>query len=165
MSKPSFSQLLDGLTINSNDDWSVEITDNWMQGRTTYGGLSAALCLRTVEKSYPDLPPLRSAQVNFIGPVGGPVTIKSQVMRQGRSVAYIEAEMFGEKGLATQAVFCFGANRDSRINQSFTVKPTVPAIESSNEFFDSGFAPSFAPPTCLLLQCCRCSKNSPRSVP
>lgn len=144
MSSPTFSDLLDSLTQLSGETWSVNITDNWLQGRTTYGGLSAAVCLRGVENSYPGLPPLRSAQINFIGPVAGNVRVNTKIMRQGRSVTYISAEMFGEKGLATHAVFCFGATRESRLNEDFTRPPTVPDIDESSDFFDAGFGPSFA---------------------
>ena len=75
--------------MSSQEDggWSITITEDWMQGRTTYGGLSAALCLQTVINEFPDLPPLRSAQINFIGPAGGEVTICNTVMRIGKSVA------------------------------------------------------------------------------
>ena len=144
MSSPNFSELLSSLAQNGAHEWSVEITENWMQGRTTYGGLSAALCLKAVQNQYPDLPPLRSAQINFIGPAGGPVQIKTNIMRQGRSVAYLSAEMFTDKGLATHAVFCFGSQRESRINEHFTHTPDVPGIADSQNFFESGFGPAFA---------------------
>ena len=40
----------------------------WLQGRTVFGGLSAALSLQTVLlEAWPDLPPFKSAQVSFIG--------------------------------------------------------------------------------------------------
>jgi len=119
MSDISFSQLVNGLEKHTDDQWNGHIYQNWMQGRTTYGGLSAALCLAAVQKEFSDLPPLRSAQVNFIGPVGGDISIEVAVMRRGKSVAYISASMTGEKGLATHAVFCFGIARDSRLNQVF----------------------------------------------
>ena len=82
-----------------------------MQGRTTYGGLSAALCLEAVQRTYPELPPLRSAHVSFAGPVGGTVSISTKLMRQGGSVCFISAELQGEKGLATHVVFCFGKDK------------------------------------------------------
>ena len=141
---PSFSELLANISQVSSETWQVNITANWLQGRTTYGGLSAAICLASVEKSFPDLPPLRSAQINFIGPVAGDVTINIKLMRQGRSVSYISAEMTGEKGLATHAVFCFGQRRESRLNQNFIATPEVPSVEDSTDFFDSEFAPAFA---------------------
>lgn len=115
-----------------------------MQGRTTYGGMSAALCYQAVANNYPTLPPLRSAQINFIGPAGGEVTVSTKIMRQGRSVTYISAEMTGEKGLATHAVFCFGESRESRLNSDYSIAPDVPGIEQSENFFASNQGPSFA---------------------
>jgi len=144
MTEPSFSQLLDNLSPKGEGSCSVTITDNWMQGRTTYGGLSAALCLKATQLNYPDLPPLRSAQINFIGPAGGPVTIHTKVLRQGRAVSYISAEMVGEKGLATNAVFCFGASRESKLDRDFTNAPDVPQVSESTNFFDSDFGPAFS---------------------
>ena len=143
-SKPSFSELLDSLKHVAEQHSTVNITENWMQGRTTYGGMSAALCYQAVSNDFPGLPPLRSAQINFIGPAGGDVSVTTKVMRQGKSVSFISAEMSGEKGLATQAVFCFGSSRESRLNQDFTKAPKVPSVEQSENFFASGFGPSFA---------------------
>lgn len=144
MSNPSFSELLDSMQQVSAETWNCLITDNWLQGRTTYGGLSAAICLRAVQGSYPELPPLRSTQINFVGPVAGDVTVETRVMRQGRSVTYISAEMTSVKGLATHAVFCFGQSRESKLNRDFTVAPEVPPIGDSKDFFAPGFAPNFA---------------------
>lgn len=140
---PDFSALLNGLKKGNDNLFSTTITKNWMQGRTTYGGLSAALCLKAVELEFQDLAPLRSAQINFIGPAGGEVNIRTKVLRQGRSVSYISAEMFGEKGLATHAVFCFGAHRDSRLNERFTKKPEVADVSESKPFFDNEMRPAF----------------------
>ena len=153
MSGPGFSELLNNLIVDEDGLRNVTITDNWMQGRTTYGGLSAAICLKAVLDEYPDLPPLRSAQVNFIGPVGGPVAVKTSIMRQGRSVSYISAEMYNEKGLATHTVFCFGTSRESKLERDFTDPPQVPTFEESENFFDSGFGPAFSRNyDCLLAQ-------------
>lgn len=140
----SFSDILNGFEQVDEQRVNATVPESWMQGRTTYGGLSAALCLQAVNLTIKDLPPLRSAQVNFIGPVGGKVTIETSVMRRGRSVAYISASMMGVKGLATHAVFCFGEARESRLNQDFTKTPAVPGVESSEDFFSRGPGPAFA---------------------
>lgn len=124
--------------------WRVEIPQNWMQGRTTYGGLSAALCLAAVNQEHSDLPSLRSAQINFIGPVGGSTTITTKVLRRGKSVTFISAEMNGEQGLATQAIFCFGGRRESLLDADFTVPPTCPNVADSEDFFKHGAGPEFA---------------------
>ena len=150
---PSFSEVISSIKTTGDQISTVTVSENWMQGRTTYGGMSAALCFQAVVNNYPDLPPIRSAQVNFIGPVGGEVTVRTKIMRQGRSVTYVSAEMIGEKGLATHAVFCFGSARISRINRDFTAKPCVADVEDSEGFFNSGFGPSFANNyDCLLAQ-------------
>lgn len=153
MNSPSFSELLDSLKSLGSGESIVSITDNWMQGRTTYGGLSAALCLQAVVNDFDDLPPLRSAQINFIGPAGGQVSITTKLMRRGRSVAYVSAVMTSEKGLETHAVFCFGARRESRLNRDFTFAPRVPSIAESSDFSDSGSRPAFTKNyDCLLAQ-------------
>lgn len=153
MNEPNFSELLNSFEIDNDGLIHADVPNNWMQGRTTYGGLSAALCLQAVEDSFDDLPPLRSAQINFIGPVGGKISISTKVMRRGRSVSYISAEMIGEKGLATHAVFCFGESRESRLDKDFTEPPSVPNIEQSKNFFDPGFGPAFALNyDCMLAQ-------------
>ena len=141
--EPSFTKLLKSLSLDEQGQWSTTITENWMQGRTTYGGFSAALCLEAVLKQYPDLPPLRSAQINFTGPVGGNISINTKILSQGRSVSYLLAELTGEKGLAVHAVFCFGVTRDSKLCESFNDKPKVPTVEQSKDFFGFGPAPAF----------------------
>ena len=148
-----FTQLMQSLSAIGDNSWAVNIPEGWMQGRTTYGGLSAALCLQAVLNDNPALPPLRSAQINFIGPAGGNVTINSKVLRRGKSVAYVSAEIMGEQGIATHAVFCFGTSRTSRINADFSSAPTVPAIENSEDLFKLRPGPVFSQNfDCLLAQ-------------
>jgi len=148
-----FSELLGQVKQVGEQKSTISVPENWMQGRTTYGGMSAALCYQAVVNDFPELPPLRSAQINFIGPAGGDLSISTKVMRQGRSVSYISAEMTGDKGLATHAIFCFGQSRESRLNEDFTIPPSVPSVEGSADFFDSGFGPSFAKNyDCLLAK-------------
>lgn len=139
----SFSQLLNSLTAKTDGRYATTIPDNWMQGRTTYGGLSAALCLAVIEKTYPGLPPLRAAQVTFTGPAGGAVLINTDVIRQGRSVTHICATLTDESGTATHAVFSFGVKRESRLDADFTSRPSVPSPEQSNDLFSGKFGPAF----------------------
>ena len=53
----SFESVITGLTAKG-DGWLATPTDDWLQGRTLYGGLSAALALRACELAVPGLPPL-----------------------------------------------------------------------------------------------------------
>ena len=47
--------------------------EGWMQGRTLYGGAGALVAYTAATRAFPDLPPLRSAQVGFVGPVGAEI--------------------------------------------------------------------------------------------
>lgn len=91
----------------TDDGWRGVIPDGWLQGRTSYGGLSSALALHAAQQSDGDLPPLRSAQVAFIGPLAGPVTIRANRLRRGRNAAWIQADIESEAGLGLRAVFVF----------------------------------------------------------
>ncbi|MEQ1931155.1 MAG: thioesterase family protein, partial [Parvularculaceae bacterium] len=114
-----FSELMASLRA-SGGAFETAITDNWLQGRTTYGGLSAALCLEATLRAFPDLPPLRSAQISFLGPVGGTVRIKPEALRRGRNVSFVNADLIGESGgIATRAVFAFGQTRETELAADF----------------------------------------------
>jgi len=157
MNQASFSQLVNNLEKHNNGLWTGHVSENWMQGRTTYGGLSAALCLSAVQKEFDELPPLRSAQINFVGPVGGDISIDVSVMRRGKSVAFISAQMTSEKGLATHAIFCFGVSRESRLNEVFATPVNdlsdIPAPEQSKRFFADRPGPKFSENfECLLAK-------------
>lgn len=115
-----------------------------MQGRTTYGGLSAAICFETAARSFPDLPPLRSAMVSFIGPAGGAVEGKATLLRQGKSVSFVEADVIGEKGLATRTVFAFGVPRASAFDAIYTPTPSAPSPDVLDPYMGDGMGPSFA---------------------
>ena len=85
----------------------------WMQGRTAYGGASAALALAAVMKVQPDLPPLRSAQISFVGPLGGEIEIRPSLLRKGRSASFMAAELRSGGALGMAAAFLFASDRES----------------------------------------------------
>lgn len=121
------------------------VAENWLQGRTFYGGLTAALCMEGALRAHPGLPPLRSAQISFVGPAEGDVSVRSEVLRQGKSVTFVNADLFGEAGLAARAVFAFGLARPSMFNRHFTPAPDVPGSDEAGFFFPPGIeGPAFA---------------------
>ncbi len=138
-----YSDLINAAKISSGA-MRLTIPDSWMQGRTTYGGLSAALCLETALRAFPDLPPLRSANVSFIGPAGGAVEGRARALRRGKSVSFVEADLSGEAGLATRSVFVFGAGRTSMFDRTFTPPPDMPAPDACEPFIPKGMGPKFA---------------------
>jgi len=100
--------------------FTTEIPSNWLQGRTAYGGLSTALALAAAKQIEPDLPPLRSAQVAFVGPLAGPVTVTATKLRRGRNAAFIQADITSEAGLGLRTTFVFMAPLQSAIDHDAT---------------------------------------------
>lgn len=123
---------------------SGAIPEDWSQGRTTFGGLTAALCLEAATRAHPGLPPLRSAQIAFIGPAGGAVTVATRILRAGRSVTFVEADLAAEKGLATRALFAFGESRPSVFDRRFIPDEAPPPPDACPPYIPEGMGPTFA---------------------
>ncbi len=129
-----FTELMGGLGRGA-DGWTVEVSDDWLQGRTVYGGLGAALCLEAARREFADLPPLRSAQFAFIAPASGRLTMRPAVLRKGKSTVFAGVDLFGEAGLATRAMLCFGAARASALAHRALPAPTVKPPQHCDNFF------------------------------
>ena len=108
----SIASLIDPVTA---DGGPVTLPDAaaWMQGRTLYGGASALIAYTAVQRAFPDLPPLRGAQIGFVGPVGESFAIRREIVRQGRNVTQARSELVGEKGVLLSAFWLFGEGREA----------------------------------------------------
>ena len=141
--KPTpFTEVLANLKP-SDGGFSATLPADWLQGRTAYGGLMAALGLQAVLQALPELPPVRSAQVAFIGPSGSHVDIEVSVLRKGRSMTFVQCDLRSEKGLATRCVFCFGAARPSRLGAIDLPPPQLRPPDELPEFLGFEGAPAF----------------------
>jgi acyl-CoA thioesterase len=123
--------------------FSVEVPASWTQGRTAYGGLSSALALEAARRIASDLPPLRSAQIAFIGPLGGRIQVTASLLRRGRSSAYIQADVTGENGLGLRAIFLFMAGQSSSVDITRYPVPDVPPPGSKPLDFPAELRPAF----------------------
>ena len=123
---------------------SVTITEDWMQGRTTYGGLSAALCYSVAREVKPEGMTLRSAQIGFVAPAGGPVKLSADILRQGKSSCYVSADVRSEQGIATRALFILGAARETNVKiTDIPPPPEVALPDDVPSFFSEGRRPNF----------------------
>lgn len=105
----------------------VVVPEAWLQGRTAYGGLTAALALEAAT-SMGEFPPLRSAQVSFVGPLSGRVRVQAETLRRGKSAVFVGVDVLGETGLGLRAVFVFMSQRASGVDHSVAAPPDhVPA--------------------------------------
>jgi acyl-CoA thioesterase len=138
------SEVLSGL-VPVEGGFSALVPEDWLQGRAIYGGLSAALCLDATLKSFEDLPPLRSAQLSFIGPASSSVELRPTLVRRGKSTAFVTVDLIGEGKLATRATFCFGTSRESTLSDVRLPAPAVNSPDACEPFFtQSKMAPSFS---------------------
>lgn len=142
MTPTAFSQLLSAM--HSHDaEYAIELPSDWLQGRTAYGGLSAALCLEATLRSNGDLPPLRSAQFCFIGPATGVLRMAPKVLRKGKSTVVVGVDLEGDSGLAVRATFCFGTSRAVAQTHGALDMPAVPAPEAAPPYFTWPNRPNF----------------------
>ena len=125
---------------------AAEVPDSWKQGRTAYGGLTSALCIEAARLALPDLPPLRSLQMNFTGPVTGDPEFEATLLRQGRNVTSVAVEARVEGGAVGNALALFGADRDSVLDIDLSA-PSVVSPEMAEDFMPEGtpFVPNFIP--------------------
>jgi acyl-CoA thioesterase len=95
-SATSLAQLLAALVRDGEAArWHGAIPPDWQQGRTAFGGLSAALALHAAHQLEPELPP------------AGAVTVSATLLRRGRNAAFVAAEVSGEAGLGVCCTFVF----------------------------------------------------------
>ncbi len=131
--------------VATDTGYAAHVSDDWKQGRTTYGGLSAALCVEGALRAFPEAPPLRSAQFAFIGPAAGELTIQARALRQGKSTLFAAVDLIGEQGIATHGTLTFGAARSSAVSHVDVPCPAVAPPQDCEFFFPGGNGgPSFA---------------------
>ena len=111
-----FSEAMQAVT-RDGDSWQATVTEDWLQGRSAFGGLQAALAVRAMrELVHPDMP-LRSLQTTFVAPVpAGTVRIRAQRLREGRSATQIEASLYDGEQTLCRLVAVFGSARPSVLN-------------------------------------------------
>lgn len=126
--------------VPEGDSLAIEAPEDWSQGRTLYGGITAALCFEAVRRAFDDLPPLRSAQFTFVGPASGRLRFTSALLRRGRSSTLIAADCLSEGGTAARALFVFGARRESKVAHCFLPMPKVAAPDALGPFRKEGGA-------------------------
>jgi len=123
--------------------YRFDIPDDWRQGRTAYGGLTAGLSLAAVQREFTDLPPLRSLMINFIGPITDNPVFKSRLLRQGRNVTSIETQALIGANVVATTTFIFGAARESGLRVELPA-PKAASPEDC-ELFTPEFARDFVP--------------------
>jgi len=99
--------------------YELVIPSSWAQGRTVFGGISAALAYQAAENLIDDQRELRALHCNFIGPlnVEEPVEVSAEILRTGKNVTQILAKVCQNGQVGVMVQVCFGVSRDSKLNR------------------------------------------------
>ena len=110
---------------------SITLPPNWLQGRTAYGGLTAALALENalhcMKSADAPAAPLQTAQINFIAPMAGALRFDATLLRQGKSATTLSVDGFADDKIGLRASFIFAQPRPSAIAHQRTPLPQVDA--------------------------------------
>lgn len=99
-------------------EYHVTIDKTWGQGRTLYGGVSAALTYQAAENLIEDNRGVRSFHCNFIGPInpGEQIEVTAEILRTGKNVTQILAKASQNGRICTMSQICFGVKRASKLD-------------------------------------------------
>ena len=89
---------------------------------------------------------MRALQTNFIGPVAtGDVSIKVELLRQGKNIRQVKASLFSEGTLAGLMLGVFGGSRETEVKTIMPAQgPSQVTLEEAPELpFFPGIAPNF----------------------
>ncbi len=111
-----------------------KVPENWLQGRTVYGGLTTALSLEAVRQEL-DIPlhHLRSVQVAFVGPSTQDLVFETTVLREGKSVTTLATECLSSGVLAVRTSMVFTTHRPTTIQHSHPQPPAAERPENITE--------------------------------
>lgn len=112
----------------------LPVSEDWLQGRTCYGGLVAtlaALAMRDVAgRAWPAGVGLRSLHTCFVGPVQpGEVQVDVQLLRQGRHVCHVQAQVRQGDAVAASLLGVYADDRESVLVPR---RPTRPAAAEAD---------------------------------
>lgn len=141
---PTLSALLEPVR-RTDESWTFEVTEDWLQGRAAFGGLLAAFAICAMRAEVEAELPLRSLQISFLGPAPpGEVTVRSAVLRRGGSVSFVDAQLSTDDGPVATVLGIFGAPRSSALQLDGPVADSTPAAPELQEIpLIPGLTPQF----------------------
>ena len=138
----SVSDLIEPIRAEGGATYLPDV-EKWGQGRTLYGGASALIAYTAAIRAFPDLPPLKAAQVGFVAPVGSEVELRREIVRQGRNVIQVRSEIWSDGGCALTAMWLFAQAREANAVHPAATPADWPALPEDNEKVMADKAPQF----------------------
>lgn len=138
-----YSEMMQAFLASGPGKYTANLPDNWLQGRTAFGGITSALLVAAIQNENADLPPLRTLQVNFIGPAVGALDVSTQLLRQGKNNITYRAELDSELGAGTHGYMTFGVNRELELAMDYPPKSDIARPDELEPWIMSSEAPNF----------------------
>jgi len=107
------------------------VTPDWLQGRTTFGGLLSLLAVQAMRDVCGANWPLRALQTNFVGPVvAGHFYADIPLLRQGKNIRQVQCHVTQEDAdgniqVGGVLLGVFGTGRDSTLPALMPQMPEV----------------------------------------
>lgn len=126
-----------------------QVTPDWLQGRTTFGGLLSLLAVQAMRDVCGQNWPLRALQTNFVGPVvAGTFDAEVTLLRQGKNIRQVQCRVTqpdaqGQEQVGGVLLGVFGTGRDSTLP---SLMPSQPAVgKHPDEAMVLPFVPGLTP--------------------
>lgn len=126
-----------------DDDLHCEVPERWTQGRSLFGGLSAAAAAAAA--SSLTARPLRTMQAQLLGPISpGPMRARSRLLREGKTTTFVQTELHQEDKLRATFSFIFVQPRTQSKHIPGPVSPGWGAPEEADAMpYLPGLTPEF----------------------
>lgn len=111
-------------------DVSFDIPGDWLQGRTSFGGLISTLAVQAMRdvagSAWPEAVKLRALQTSFIGPVGqGTMDVTVTLLREGKNIRQVQALVKQEGQVSALLLGVFGIDRETIVPAKSPQRPPV----------------------------------------
>jgi acyl-CoA thioesterase len=139
-----FSEILASIRFDGSAG-HVTVTEDWSQGRATYGGLVTAIGNEVMRKLVPHDRLLRSLQTTFVGPASAATwRVNAQVLRVGKAVTLARCDIVDGDQIAATLVGVYGGPRNSAVKVRPAATTAARTVDEINEVrFRPGLAPEF----------------------
>ncbi len=139
-----FDQLLQNVSQNNNE--TIQFPANWCQGRTAFGGLTAAMLVQAMRHQVCDTLRLLSLQCNFIAPLIADTNfqIHTEILREGKNTIQVLAKAIQNDQVCILMHACFGKARVSDIRVDISEKMNLTPVNPKNIIsHQPGITPEF----------------------
>ena len=133
------------VAVRDSTGQRLDISQNWGQGRATFGGLVAAVMLQRIEVELGVQRPLRSLSLSFVAPVApGALQVQVRLLREGKAAIQVQATALQQEQVCAVMLASFGSDRESVVQVEHPGAPAFTAPYQEQAFpFIPGLTPDF----------------------